>query len=83
MGAKVGADPLQVLQRVLYDGLVLLQGCNEPLSLTLCQLITDDDWRGSVVVEECVLQTRRQLLQLWKGRLRCLLLTELTLAGRI
>ena len=52
-------------------------------SLTFYQLITDDDWRGSVVVEESILQTRRQRLQLRKERLWFLLLIELTLAVRI
>ena len=71
------------MERVPDDGPILLQDYNKPPSLTLYQLVTDDDRRGSVVVEEGILQTRRQQLQLWKGRLRCLLLTELTLAGRI
>ena len=62
MGAKVGADPIQVLERVPDDGPILLQDCNKSPSLTLYQLITDDDWRGSVVVEEGILQTRRQRL---------------------
>ena len=59
MGAQIGANPLQVLQRVSYDGLVLLQDSNERLSLTLCQLVTDDDWRGSIVVKKGILQSRR------------------------
>ena len=80
MGAKVGADPLQVLQRVPDDGSVLLQDCNEPPSLTLCQLIADDDWRGSVVVKKGVLHSRRQRLQLEERRLRILLSVKLTLA---
>ena len=62
MGTQIGANPLQVLQSVPDDGSVLLQDCNEPPSLTLCQFITDDNWRGSVVVEEGILQTRRQWL---------------------
>jgi hypothetical protein len=60
MGTQIGANPLQVLQRVPNDGLVLLQNCNEPPSLTLCQLVADDDWRGSIVVKKGVLQSRRQ-----------------------
>jgi hypothetical protein len=63
------------LERVPDDGPILLQDCNELPSLTLYQFITDDDWRGSVVVEEGILQTNRQWLQLWKRRLWCLLLT--------
>ena len=70
MGTQIGADPLQVLQRVPNDGSVLLSDSNEPLSLTLYQLIADDDWRGSVVVKKGVLQSRRQRLQLWERRLR-------------
>ena len=70
MGAYVGADPFQVLQRVPDDGSVLLQDCNEPPSLTLCQLIADDDWRGSIVVKKGILQSRKQQLQLGERRLR-------------
>ena len=64
MGTQIGANPLQVLQRVPDDGSVLLQDCNEPPSLTLCQLVADNYWRGSVVVKKVVLQSRRQRLQL-------------------
>jgi hypothetical protein len=71
------------LKRISNDGSIFLQNYNEPLSLTLCQLITDDNWRGSVVVEECILQTRRQRLQLREKRLRFLLFVELTLAVQI
>ena len=71
------------MERVLDDGSIILQNCNEPLSLTLCQFVTDDDWRGSIVVEECVLQTRRQRLHLRARRLRFLLFVELTLAVQI
>ena len=59
MGTQIGANPLQVLQRVPDDGSVLVQNYNEPPSLTLRQLIADDDWRGSVVVKKGVLQSRR------------------------
>ena len=83
MGTQIGANPFQVLQRVLDDRSVLLQDCNEPPSLTLCQLIADDDWHGSVVVKKGVLQSRRQRLQLEKRRLRFLLSIKLTLAIRI
>jgi len=61
------------LERVPDDGSILLQDCNKPPSFTLCHLITDDDWRGSVVVEKGILQTRRQRLEIWKRRLRFLL----------
>ena len=80
MGTQIGANPLQVLQRVPYDGSVLLQDCNEPPSLTLYQLIADDDWHGSIVVKKGVLQSRRQRLQLWERRLRWLLSVKFTLA---
>ena len=82
MGTQIGANPLQVLQRVPYDRLVLLQNCNEPPSLTLYQLIADDNWRGSVVVKKVILQSRRQRLQLWETRLLWLLFVQLTLAVR-
>ena len=59
MGNHIGANPLQVLQRVPNDGSVLLQYCKEPPSLTLYQLVADDDWRGSVVVKKGILQSRR------------------------
>ena len=83
MGAKIGADPLQVLERISNDRPIFLEDYNEPPSFTLCQLITDDNWRGSVVVKECILQTRRQRLQLREMRLRYLLFIELTFAVRI
>jgi hypothetical protein len=71
------------LQRISDDGSIFLQDCNKLPSLTLCQLITDDNRCASVVVEESILQTRRQWLQLRKRRLRFLFFTKLTLAVRI
>ena len=59
MGTQIGANPLQVQQSVPYDGLVLLQDYNEPPSLTLCQLVADENWRGSIFVKKGVLQSRR------------------------
>ena len=50
MGAQVGADPFQVLERIPDDGPVLLQDCNELSSLTLCQLVADEDWHATVDV---------------------------------
>ena len=67
------------MNKIFNDGSVFLQDCNGPPSFTLCHLITDDNWCGSVVVEESILQTRRQRLQLRKERLWFLLLIELTL----
>ena len=58
MGTQIGANTLQVLQRVPNDGSVLLQDCNEPPSFTFYQLVADDNWRGSVVVKKGVLQSR-------------------------
>ena len=77
MGTQIGANPLQALQRVPDDGSVLLQDYNEPLSLTLRQVIVDDNWHGSVVVnsiQEAVASTLGEkvavapLCQAYSGR---------------
>jgi hypothetical protein len=68
---------------ICKDGLIFLQDYNKPPIFTLCHLITDDNWCGYVVVEESVLQARRQRLQLRERRLQFLLFVELMLDVRI
>ena len=82
MGAQIGANPLQVLQRVPDDGSILLQNCNELPSLTLCQL-TLMRLAYSIVVEEGILQPRRQRFYLKKKMLRFLFFVELEVAAQI